>query len=101
MPRIFDCPNCSEPTFPWWKKQMVGAAKTKKCSNCGARVSLDEKRSSYATLGAILLPFIVVFVGFRHGLVPAIGTVTVAVLIGGLYQHLFIPLTTKSLSESE
>ena len=80
---------------------MVGTAKTKKCSNCGARVSLDEKRRFYATLGAILLPFIVVFVGFRHGLVPAIGTGIVAVLIAGLYQHRFIPLTTTSLPESE
>ena len=101
MAQIFRCPSCKEPAFPWWKKQLLGTSKTAECPSCGADVSIDPERRFYATVGVIVLVFVVTFCAYRYGITKAAWIVVIAVPLAVLYQHYFIPLVVRPSSAGE
>ena len=101
MAKIFRCPSCKEPAFPWWKKQLLGTSTMAECPRCGAGVSIDPARRFYATVGEIVVILVMTFSAYRYGITKAAWILVIAVPLAALYQHYFIPLVVRPSSAGE
>lgn len=98
-----NCPNCHEPTISFWRKQFLGPARSIRCSNCSARISVDWKMSLLIA-ALMILHFVVITVvaleGWgRFGLLFAFAAVIVVSLLFcvllGFIQDKFVRLVVR------
>ncbi len=103
MPTMLICPNCKEPTFNAWRKQVLGPARAIKCSNCDARISVSTVHSIPVILLAMGIPasFVFSWLPNGYGLVESAVLLAPLFVLVGLYQHFLVPLVVRSRSNIE
>ena len=98
------CPNCHEPTISFWRKQFLGPARTIRCSNCSARISVDW-RMSLVVVALLVVHFLVtIVIGLeswdRFGLPMAFAAIVLVSLVFcvllGFIQHRFVKLIVRN-----
>jgi len=101
MKRVLICPNCDEPSFTVWQKQALGPGRKKRCRRCGALISVSRTHAIPLLLLSVAFPFVLILSLLNYGLIAAIASVVLLLLIGGLYQHYIVPLVVRVTPESE
>ena len=90
------CPNCKQPSFSAWRKQLMGPGRTISCRRCGARVSVSKIHSIPALLVVAAFPIVAIAALLEYGIAVTGGVIIFILLIAGLYQHYFVPLVVRS-----
>jgi len=99
----YKCPNCNEPTISFWTKQFLGPARSIRCRNCEAKISVGWK-TSLISVPLLFLHFLVILVvglevWSRYGIPAAFaGIVLVSVpfcVLFEILQHRFVKLIVR------
>lgn len=96
MKRTLVCPNCNEPSFTVWQKQVLGPGRKKRCRRCHALVSVSRIHFVPTMLLIAAFPIVMIFALLEYGVVAAVGAAILVVLIGAVYQHYLVPLVVRS-----
>ncbi|MBN2794739.1 MAG: hypothetical protein JXR88_04990 [Clostridia bacterium] len=94
---MYPCPNCHEKTIGFWKKFLMGPARSTSCSNCGAQVS-----TSYWSL--MVIPFLSFFLVYmarffetpKHYLIFLWSIVCITVTLMGILNPLIVKPEIKT-----
>ncbi len=99
------CPQCEEETFGWWRKQMLGPARTTKCAKCGSRISIEKRQYwpvMLAILGAFFLnwmfaPGIYDSYGRAAGILFTVSLGAIALVFVSIYVHRYVDLIVRTI----
>ncbi|WP_405226043.1 hypothetical protein [Lentisalinibacter sediminis] len=101
-----DCPHCKNPTISWLRKQFLGPARSIRCPECAAKISVSRKNSYREIVALVIVVASLAYFGaeIRNLLGIAYATTLVAVpfvLAIGIYHHFFVPLEVRARPRSE
>jgi uncharacterized paraquat-inducible protein A len=95
MPAQLTCPSCGQATFPWWRKQMLGPARTVRCPRCKARVSVNW-RAAFPVFVLIPLSIYLAFIVARsEPFYLRLLILTVGGMLAVFLYHRFMPLIVR------
>jgi hypothetical protein len=69
---INDCPHCGKPALSFWRKSVLGPARSTPCQSCGKRISVSWN--------ALLASSPIILAVVTPALIPMSGTATVLLL---------------------
>lgn len=100
---MYRCPSCGAPTITFWQKQLLGPAKTIRCSNCNARISVSWTAGLLYTALLLAQFFAVLLVGLavwdKYDLAAASAAVVLAsapfFALIAVVQHRFVELIVR------
>lgn len=101
MKRVLICPNCDEPSFTVWQKQVLGPGRKKRCRRCGAFVSVSRIHFVPILVLTAAFPIVLILTSLQHGVVAGVAAAILLLLASALYQHYFVPLVVRSKPPSE
>ena len=95
------CPNCNQPTIPYWKKATIGPLKKIKCVSCGALISVPIRISIFiiilSQLSALSGGILAMYVSSTPSiLIPFILGSIIGVLPFFIIYNNIVPLVIKS-----
>lgn len=96
MKRTIVCPNCDQPSFTFWQKQVLAPGRKKRCRRCNAMISVNRARFLPQLLLGAAFP-IVVIVGFLElGVIGGVALILLMIILGSAYQHYVVTLVIRS-----
>ena len=104
-----ECPHCRHASIGWWRKQVLGPARTISCPNCAASVSVSWKHAAPIIVAPVLVGVFLGFVGpiIREQFTPdwrfALNALVIvlALIVIGVYHHFLVPLEVRSRPPAE
>ena len=96
MKRTIICPNCEQPSFTFWQKQVLAPLRKKRCRRCNAMISVNRIRFLPQLLLAAAFPIVVILGFLELGIVGGVGLILLMVVLGSVYQHYIVTLVVRS-----
>lgn len=96
MKRNIVCPQCDQPSFTFWQKQVLAPGRKKRCRRCNAMISVSWARFLPQLLLAAAFPIIVVVGFLEFGIFGGVGLIVLMIALGSVYQHYFVTLVVRS-----
>ena len=98
-----ECPHCRQTSISWWRKQVLGPARTISCPDCAASISVSWKHAIPIIITPVLAVLFIGFIGpiIRDQVAPAWAfalnglVVVLTLVVIGIYHHFLVPLEVR------